>query len=228
LSAVGSTTNTASSPLATPASASTNTILTPTEPVAVLIPVELLPRPAAAPSPATSAPDAALIPAERVCSSCEKSLPRSLFPKKEFLKSGGVCASCKKRERAKIVGQTPPKVKLQGRVAESGQTRRPNNFGYCDYIDKLFSMKCFTDIMKLGVFSSAKDVSESMSGGHNAMHYRPYFPLSDLFCYLLQVPHTIIHCSLFCPSEITNSNTSRKAPWEYHMFKCRCSLYLYR
>ena len=41
--------------------------------------------------------------------------------------------------------------------------RRPNNFGYCNYLDKLFSLRCFPDIAALGAFTSAKDVSESMA-----------------------------------------------------------------
>ncbi len=41
--------------------------------------------------------------------------------------------------------------------------RRPNNFGYCNYLDQLFSMNCFPDIVSLKAFTSAKDVSESMA-----------------------------------------------------------------
>ena len=48
-------------------------------------------------------------------------------------------------------------------MADSGLVRRPNNFGYCDYVDMLFGMKCFPDLISLGVFRSAKDVSESIA-----------------------------------------------------------------
>lgn len=65
-------------------------------------------------------------------------------------------------------GQPPPNGLIQGRVAESGLQRRPNNFGYCNYIDRLFGMKCFRDIVELGAFTSAKDVSESMAALHGA------------------------------------------------------------
>jgi hypothetical protein len=57
----------------------------------------------------------------------------------------------------------PPKPILRGRKAESGITRKPNNFGYCNYIDKLFALDCFPDIVASGAFTTAKDVSESMA-----------------------------------------------------------------
>ena len=76
-----------------------------------------------------------------------------------------VCQQCKRLETAKRCKQTPPKpLKHDSTRAESGARRRPNNFGYCDYVDKLFGMDCFaTDIAPLRVFRSAKDVSESMA-----------------------------------------------------------------
>ena len=66
---------------------------------------------------------------------------------------------------ANRIKQKPPPSQgsLQGPVAESGMVHRPNNFGHCDYIDMLFGMKCFPDLVSLGVFRSAKDVSESMA-----------------------------------------------------------------
>jgi len=56
----------------------------------------------------------------------------------------------------------PQFLKL-GRRSASGTKRRPNNFGYCHYLDQLFSKDCFPDLMQLRVFPSAKDVSESMA-----------------------------------------------------------------
>eukprot|EP00587_Corethron_hystrix_P006571 CAMPEP_0113304572 /NCGR_PEP_ID=MMETSP0010_2-20120614/4540_1 /TAXON_ID=216773 ORGANISM="Corethron hystrix, Strain 308" /NCGR_SAMPLE_ID=MMETSP0010_2 /ASSEMBLY_ACC=CAM_ASM_000155 /LENGTH=347 /DNA_ID=CAMNT_0000158807 /DNA_START=201 /DNA_END=1241 /DNA_ORIENTATION=- /assembly_acc=CAM_ASM_000155 len=73
-----------------------------------------------------------------------------------------LCHSCKRADTAKRCKQPPPAQLRQNRRGESGIKRRPNNFGYCDYVDRLFSMRCFADIVNLGVFSSAKDVSESM------------------------------------------------------------------
>ena len=46
--------------------------------------------------------------------------------------------------------------------AASGVRIRPGNFGYVNYVDSLFQMGCFEDIVRLRLFPSAKDVSESM------------------------------------------------------------------
>ena len=76
-----------------------------------------------------------------------------------------VCHQCRKQDTAKRCKQAPPRtMKYDSTQADSGVKRRPNNFGYCDYVDKLFSMDCFaSDIAPLKVFRSAKDVSESMA-----------------------------------------------------------------
>jgi hypothetical protein len=76
-----------------------------------------------------------------------------------------VCQQCRRVETANRCKQAPPKLlKHNSRRADSGTKRRPNNFGYCDYVDKLFGMDCFaTHIAPLKVFTSAKDVSESMA-----------------------------------------------------------------
>ncbi len=106
-------------------------------------------------------------------------LGRHRFPKKVFRRiilgdNGGkvvssieklLCHSCRRLETASRCKQSPPKVlKHDSTVADSGTRRRPNNFGYCDYVDKLFRMDCFAShIAPLKVFTSAKDVSESMA-----------------------------------------------------------------
>jgi hypothetical protein len=66
---------------------------------------------------------------------------------------------------------------LHGRRAASGMNRRPNNFGYCDYVDKLFGMNCFGDIAALGVVQSAKDVSESMAALQGVARHGKLLPL---------------------------------------------------
>ena len=58
---------------------------------------------------------------------------------------------------------------------------RPNNWGYCDYVDQVFRMRCFTELVRLGVFTSAKDVSESMAAlqavrRHASPATRPHAP----------------------------------------------------
>ena len=114
------------------------------------------------------------------CDKCQTMLGRHRFPKKVFrrLVLGDdvgkaannkveqlVCHSCRRLETANRCKQAPPKIlKHDSIIADSGTRRRPNNFGYCDYVDKLFRMDCFaTHIAPLKVFTSAKDVSESMA-----------------------------------------------------------------
>jgi len=110
---------------------------------------------------------------QRICNECHQSLPNHLFPKKKFAKEQDVdmCRQCRKNQTAKRCKQQPKENAKQGRKSESGIIRRPNNFGYCDYVDKLFSLKCFLDIVSIKVFTSAKDVSESMAAIQAAGRY---------------------------------------------------------
>jgi len=74
------------------------------------------------------------------------------------------CRQCKKNQTAARCKQpTKPQTKQGRKNLDSGVKRRPNNFGYCNYLDQLFSLDCFPDIVNLKAFTSAKDVSESMS-----------------------------------------------------------------
>ena len=108
-----------------------------------------------------------IMPTHKTCGVCHESLPRHLFQKKEYRLTdrSPTCHKCKRTMTANRTKQKPPPSQgtLQGRVADSGMVRRPNNFGHCDYIDMLFGMECFPDLVSLGVFRSAKDVSESMA-----------------------------------------------------------------
>lgn len=109
----------------------------------------------------------------RICNECNQSLAAHLFPKKKFAKQPGVdmCRQCRKNQTAKRCKQQPKQNAKQGRKSESGIVRRPNNFGYCDYVDKLFSLNCFPEIVAMKVFTSAKDVSESMAAIQAAGQY---------------------------------------------------------
>jgi hypothetical protein len=102
----------------------------------------------------------------KTCKICRQSLPRHLFSKKEFMKDDSICHQCRRNQTAERCNQaTKSQIKL-GRKADSGIERRPNNFGYCNYLDQAFSLRCFSDLVALGVFTSAKDVSESMAAIH--------------------------------------------------------------
>ena len=132
------------------------------------------------------------------CEKCQEMLGRHRFPKKIFrqliLGDNGqgkkqnksatmkklilLCHSCKRLETANRCKQEPPKIlQHDSTIAESGTKRRPNNFGYCDYVDKLFKMDCFaTHIAPLKVFTSAKDVSESMAAIQAVMKHGQITP----------------------------------------------------
>ena len=123
------------------------------------------------------------------CIECKQKLPKGSFPRKLFsapissennhanqekwvpISQNLTCKFCRKTATAKRCQQPLPKRKKEGKVAESGTTRRPNNFGYCNYVDKLFGMNCFRDIVLLDVFNSAKDVSESMGALQAALRH---------------------------------------------------------
>lgn len=134
----------------------------------------------------------------KVCSVCLQSLPLNLFPKEKFAKTKGLvvknestaneviqqqpnsctCRQCTKNQTALRCKQSTKAQLKIGRKSESGKIRRPNNFGYCSYIDKLFGLNCFADIVSLKAFTSAKDVSESMAAiqaannsNNNNQHY---------------------------------------------------------
>ena len=49
-------------------------------------------------------------------------------------------------------------------AAQSGKKNRkfrPNNWGYSAYVDKVYGMGCFAELVRLRVFLDAKDISES-------------------------------------------------------------------
>ena len=97
------------------------------------------------------------------CSVCQELLPRIRFSKKTIRKHVFICHHCQRSATAARVKQPAPRKTKQGQRSDSGIQRRPNNWGYCDYVDRLISMDCFADMVRLKVFSSAKDMSESMA-----------------------------------------------------------------
>jgi len=136
------------------------------------------------------------------CQECQQSLPRSKFAKKLFSTSKNprheqnsssalvlpkklICKQCQKTITAKRCHQPPPKKIKQGRISSSGTIRRPNNFGYCAYIDRVFSLRCFRDIVDLQVFQSAKDISESFCALNAALRHGKNLPYKDILCLVI-------------------------------------------
>lgn len=48
---------------------------------------------------------------------------------------------------------------------------RPRNWGYTLYLDKVFSLRCFEDLVRLRVFPDAKDISESYGAIQAALRH---------------------------------------------------------
>jgi hypothetical protein len=117
-----------------------------------------------------------VMPTHRECSKCRQMLPRHLFTKKKYKKpsasSSEICfQQCRRNETAIRCKQAVKPNVQQGRRNEAGIKRRPNNFGFCNYLDQLFSMRCFSDIVGLSVLNSAKDATESMAAIHAASYH---------------------------------------------------------
>jgi len=47
--------------------------------------------------------------------------------------------------------------------------RRPQNFGYCHYLDRVMSLDCYPELVQRRVFRSAKDISESVAAIQGAV-----------------------------------------------------------
>jgi hypothetical protein len=90
-----------------------------------------------------------------------------------------VCHQCRKQDGAIRMKQIKPNTIItDSNKSNSGLTRRPNNWGYCNYLDKLFSMNCYNDIVYLNVFNNAKDISESMAAIYAIFHHSSYININ--------------------------------------------------
>ena len=61
-----------------------------------------------------------------------------------------------------------------GRSGRSGGRRNrihPRNWGYTTYLDRVFGMRCFNDLVRMRVFPDAKDISESYGALQAAARY---------------------------------------------------------
>ncbi|GMI39095.1 hypothetical protein TrCOL_g3411 [Triparma columacea] len=100
----------------------------------------------------------------KVCVDCAETLPRNAFPKKSFATPTPQCTACRKIANAARMKQRPPAPQRHDSNKNgAGVSRSPNNHGFCTYLDRLFSMACFPTVASLGIFTTAKDVSEAFS-----------------------------------------------------------------
>ena len=107
------------------------------------------------------------------CSQCDREQTRSNFSKVQLRKhpTSPRCRECA-APRAPPIHQLnfPAEARAEvDRLKSAGLTRatvptsgcQPNNFGFSVYLDKIFSMNCFPELIQRRVFPSAKDVTEA-------------------------------------------------------------------
>lgn len=107
------------------------------------------------------------LPDEQVpCIKCEKPLQRAFYSAKQWNSrkrdSGIRCRDCSSRIHRDLDAADAMMVAAMSNRLASGVHIKPQNHGYCDYMDRLFRHNCFATLVQLKLFPSAKDCSESM------------------------------------------------------------------
>lgn len=99
----------------------------------------------------------------RTCGLCNAGLPKSAFSNAQWKRErdSPKCRACA-RSSLDLSDKKADLIQNASRAA-SGHRVRPNNFGFCTYVDEVFHLNCFGQLAALGAFASAKDVSESMA-----------------------------------------------------------------
>lgn len=109
------------------------------------------------------------------CAVCQQRLARHKFSKKTIQNASYICTVCRKAATAIRCKQGKSRetqhIEEGRKHPQSGMRRRPNNWGYSNYVDQVFSMNCFIDLVQLRAFSSVKDISESMAALQAAKNY---------------------------------------------------------
>ena len=108
------------------------------------------------------------------CTACGQSLPRSSYSRKQWDKAAqrpDCAATCRPCSASRHAYDVKTSKITDGNRLDSGAKVRPNNWGYSTYIDDIFKMRCFPEIVRVGAFSSAKDVSESAAALHAAKRH---------------------------------------------------------
>jgi len=106
-----------------------------------------------------------------VCRDCKRQATKKDFTQSQLRKAQPRCRACSQmdnpsRGAGRVAALHEPPAELIDAATSSATAlhgHRPLNFGYMTYVDKLFSLACFPELVALRVFPSAKDVSESMA-----------------------------------------------------------------
>ena len=105
------------------------------------------------------------------CATCGERQERSYFSARQWnqrhsLNRISLCRACSGRAHRDLDALTKRAAASATNRLASGVRINPQNHGYCNYVDLLFSLDCFPVIASLGLFHSAKDVSESLGALH--------------------------------------------------------------
>lgn len=104
------------------------------------------------------------------CRGCSSRFDESSFSSRQWRKRASetdikcrTCFALEHRERGR--NESEAAFQEQSRSA-SGVRLHPQNHGYSNYVDQLMARHSFVEIAALGLFPSAKDISESMAVLH--------------------------------------------------------------
>lgn len=106
-------------------------------------------------------------PDEQVpCTTCKQKLQRASYSAKQWnarKRARGIrCRDCSSRMHRDLDAAEAMAAAGTSHRLASGVHIKPQNHGYCDYMDQLLRHDCFATLVQLRLFPSAKDCTESM------------------------------------------------------------------
>ena len=110
-------------------------------------------------------------PRKRECAVCGAALVRAAFSRRQWDKPSHDPPSCRPCLNARHAFDHKSSSIRNGNRLASGEVVRPNNWGYSLYLDEVFKMRCFPELVQIGAFNTAKDISESMAALHAARRH---------------------------------------------------------